>query len=257
MNKDASPQQVPLPKQDEVPSDQRQLDAARRQLQLLTDAITHDLRAPLRIIEGFTARVATSAHERLEAAEREQLQRVRDAAARMNALLEELGELSRATHAPLQATEVDISLFAEWILADLQAAEPDRAADIHVQPGLSVQGDERLLRLLLTQLLRNAWTFCATAPVTRIEVTGTRDGDRLRFAIRDNGIGFDPRYAGKMFEPLQRLHSAEQGAGHGLGLAIARRVAHRHGGDITAISQPGDGAEFIVELPEARDAGGA
>jgi signal transduction histidine kinase len=236
---------------DSLPHARTQLDAARRQLQLLTDAITHDLRAPLRTVEGFAARVAASAHERLDPREREQLQRVRDAAARMGSLLEELSELSRATHAPLQNSDVDVSLFAEWILADLQAADPDRKAQLHVQHGLSVQGDERLLRRLLVQLLHNAWKFSAGAAATRIEVSGSNESGRSRIVIRDFGIGFDPQYAGKLFEPLQRLHSAEQGAGHGLGLAIAQRIASRHGGFITAVSQPGDGAVFTVELPDA------
>jgi len=226
-----------------------QLEAARRQLQLLTDAITHDLRAPLRTIEGFSARVAASAHERLDEREREQLQRVRDAATRMGVLLEELGELSRATHAPLQPAEVDISLFAEWILSDLQAGEPERAAQLSVQPDLSVRGDERLLRLMLAQLLHNAWKFSARATRTCIEVTGMREGDVVRVLVCDHGIGFDPRYAHKLFEPLQRLHTADEGAGHGLGLAIAQRIAMRHGGTITAASRPGDGATFTVELP--------
>jgi len=238
--------------EDEPPhQDSPPLEAARRQLQLLTDAITHDLRAPLRTIEGFTTRVAISAHDRLDEREREQLQRVRDAAARMNSLLEELSELSRATHAPLQAATVDVSLCAEWILADLQAAEPDRVAQLHVQPGLSARGDERLLRIMLNQLLHNAWKFSASAPATRIEVHGSSGEGRSRIVVRDHGIGFDPRYLHKLFEPLQRLHTAEEGAGHGLGLAIAQRIAMRHGGTITASSRPGDGATFTVELPGA------
>lgn len=236
---------------DSLPHARTQLEAARRQLQLLTDAITHDLRAPLRTVEGFAARVAASAHDRLDPREREQLQRVRDAAARMGSLLEELSELSRATHAPLQKTEVDVSLFAEWILADLQAGDPDRKARLQVQHGLSVRGDERLMRRLLVQLLHNAWKFSTGAAETRIEVSGSHDDGRSRIVIRDFGIGFDPRYAGKLFEPLQRLHSAEQGAGHGLGLAIAQCIAARHGGLITAISQTGDGATFTVDLPDA------
>jgi signal transduction histidine kinase len=118
-----------------------------------------------------------------------------------------------------------------------------------VQPGLVAHGDERLLRLLLAQLLHNAWKFSAAASETRIEVTGTRDGRRCRVQVCDHGIGFDPRYHHKIFEPLQRLHTAEEGAGHGLGLAIAQRIAMRHGGTITATSRPGDGATFTVELP--------
>lgn len=249
MTEDDSPQQAPRPEAPPQPA-QHQLDAARRQLQLLTDAISHDLRAPLRTIEAFAARVATSAHDRLDPGEREQLQRVHDAAARMTSLLEAMGELSRATHAPLQIADVDVSLLAEWILADLQAADPDRTAQVQVQPGLRARGDERLLRLLFTQLLHNAWKFSATAAVTRIEVSGGSGEGYHRFTIRDAGIGFDPRYAAKLFEPLQRLHGAEQGAGHGLGLAIAQRIAERHGGRIAAISQIGDGTTFTVEWPD-------
>lgn len=236
---------------DSLQDARRELEIARRQLQLLTDSITHDLRAPLRAIEGFAAHVATSAHERLDARERDQLQRVREAAVRMNSLLEALSEFSRATSAPLQPGDVDISLLAEWIIGDLQAADPARAAQVAVQPGLRARGDERLLRLMLAQLLDNAWKFSASAAATRIEVTGVVEGDRCRFSVRDAGIGFDPRYAGKLFEPLQRLHGPEEGAGHGLGLAIARRIALRHGGDIAAVSQTGDGALFTVELPNA------
>lgn len=227
-----------------------QLEAARRQLQLLTDAITHDLRAPLRTIEGFTGRVAESARDRLDERERDQLQRVRDAASRMSTLLEELSELSRATHAELQPTAVDISLYAEWILSDLQAGEPGRIAQIQVQPSLSARGDERLLRMLLAQLLHNAWKFSAAAPTTWIEVSGRCAEGRTLIVVRDRGIGFDPRYLHKLFEPLQRLHTTEEGAGNGLGLAIAERIVMRHGGTITASSQPGDGATFTVELPE-------
>lgn len=228
---------------------QAQLEAARRQLQLLTDTISHDMRAPLRAIEGFAARIAISAHERLDAREREQLQRVREAAVRMNALLEGLGELSRATHASLEYEDVDFSLLAEWVLSDLQAAEPGRCAELHVQPGLCARGDERLLRQMLSRLLHNAWKFSATRPVTRIEVSGHHAQGRSVLVIRDHGIGFDPRYGDKLFQPLQRLHSVEEGAGHGLGLAIAQCIATRHGGRIAATSQHGDGATFTVDLP--------
>ncbi len=228
---------------------QGQLEAARRQLQLLADAITHDLRAPLRTIASFAAHVADSAHERLHPNEREQLQRIRAAAARMDSLVERLGELSRATHAPLQTAPVDLSLLAEWVLADLQAAEPARQPRLAVQPGLTVPGDERLLRQLLAELLHNAWKFSDPAN-TRIDVGGARESGRLVVQVRDAGIGFDPRYQGKLFQPLQRLHVAEQGAGHGLGLAIAQRIAERHGGRISAASRPGDGAIFTVELPD-------
>lgn len=226
-----------------------QLEAAHQQLQLLTDTIAHDLRAPLRTIASFAARVAESAGPRLDEREREQLQRVREAATRLTTLLDALGELSRASHAELRPTEVDLSLLAEWVLAELQDADTARAVEARVQPGLWVRGDEHLLKVLLTQLLHNAWKFARAGEAVRVEVDGTGDAGRLRLTVRDHGIGFDPRYAHKLFEPLQRLHGPEEGGGHGLGLAIARRIAQRHGGTIAADSRPGYGAAFIVDLP--------
>jgi signal transduction histidine kinase len=234
---------------DELEQARIQSQAAQNQLQLLTDAITHDLRAPLRAIESFTTRVADSAASRLDERERDQLQRVVDAAARMKSLLDGLSELSRATHAELRPADVDLSLLAEWALAELQEAQPERTAQVSVQPGLFTRGDERLLKQMLTQLLHNAWKFSSADSAVRIEISGEIIGGRQTLAIRDHGIGFDNRYAHKLFEPLQRLHNPEQGSGHGLGLAIARRIAERHGGRITADSRPGDGALFIVELP--------
>ncbi|GAB3387563.1 sensor histidine kinase [Lysobacter fragariae] len=226
-----------------------QLDAAQKQLQLLTDAITHDLRAPLRSIEGFAAHLAHSAAPRLDDAERDHLQRIRDAAARMTSLLEGLSELSRATRAELHPAEVDLSLLAEWAAAELREAWPERTWDITVQPGLVTHGDERLLKLMLTQLLDNARRFSITDAPVHVEVTGQRNGVAQWLRVADHGIGFDSHYAHKLFQPLQRLHGPEQGAGNGLGLAIAQRVAQRHGGDISADSRPGDGAVFTVTLP--------
>lgn len=226
-----------------------QLEAAQKQLQLLTDAVTHDLRAPLRSIESFAGLLAEQAGPKLDDNERDHLQRVRDAAARMTALLDALAELSRATRADMAPAMTDVSLLAEWVGAELQDLAPTRRADIRVQPGLVVHGDERLLKLLLVQLLHNAWKFSGDADPIRIEVAGSRQGDREIITVRDHGVGFDMRYAHKLFEPFQRLHGPEQGGGHGLGLAIAQRIAQRHGGRITADSQSGDGSTFTVELP--------
>jgi hypothetical protein len=226
-----------------------QLEATQKQLLLLTDAVTHDLRAPLRSIESFAGLLAAHATAKLDDTERDQLQRVRDAAARMSELLDALGELSRATRADMAPAMTDVSLLAEWVAAELQDLAPTRHAAIQVQPGMLVHGDERLLKLLLAQLLHNAWKFSGDADPVRIEVTGSRRGDREIITVRDHGIGFDMRYAHKLFEPFQRLHGPEQGGGHGLGLAIAQRIAQRHGGRITADSQAGDGSTFTVELP--------
>lgn len=230
---------------------ERQLHAAQRQLQLLTDTVSHDLRAPLRAIDAFALRLGDSAGPRLEERERDQLQRIRHAAARMTSLLDALSEFSRIGSTEIARGPVDLSLLAEWVLAELQEADPDAETRVHVQPGLVAHGDERLLKVMLAKLLHNAWKFSRLSGAVSIEVTGRMRGGNVEMVVRDSGTGFDPEYAHKLFEPLQRLHAAEQGGGHGLGLAIARRIAESHGGTITGDSRPGDGATFTVTLPLA------
>ena len=230
------------------------LEASQRQLQLFADAVAHDLRAPLRSIDNFSGLLATRAGERLDETDRDYLQRIRAAAKGMSGLLVALSELSGATRAEMKPGPVDLGLLAEWVGAELQEGDPARRAEIVVQPGLLGWGDERLLKQLLGHLMDNAWKFSRGCEITRIEVGGQREGATLRLTVRDAGIGFDSRYAHKLFEPFQRLHGPAQGGGHGLGLAIAQRITERHGGHISADSQPDGGATFIVELPAAEPA---
>ena len=225
------------------------LDASHRQQQLFADAVSHDLRTPLRSIESFSGLLADRAAARLDDTDRDYLRRIRAAAERMGGLLAALGELSGATRAELKPSQVDLSLLAEWVGTELHDADPERQAEMVVQPGLVGWGDERLLKQLLAELIGNAWKFSRVRNTTRIEVSGQRDGDTLRLTVCDAGIGFDARYAHKLFEPFQRLHGPDQGGGHGLGLAIAQRIAERHGGRISADSRPDGGATFIVALP--------
>jgi PAS domain S-box-containing protein len=244
-----------------------QLDASHRQLQLFADAVAHDLRAPLRSIESFSALLNERAAERLNETDRDYLARIRAAASRMTGLLAALTELSHVTRTQMRIAPVDLSLLADWVGAELQDADPHHRAQISVQPGLQVEGDERLLKLMLNQLMHNAWKFTCERSAARhaaaqasaqpagepepvrIEVFGERYGDRLVLSIRDQGTGFDMRYAHKLFEPFQRLHGPDQGGGHGLGLAIAWRVVERHRGQMRAHSQPDAGSTFTVELP--------
>jgi signal transduction histidine kinase len=229
------------------------LAALTLQQEQLAQGVAHDLRAPLRAIDGFAAMLAKHAGESLDATGRDYLQRIRDAAHRMGSLVDALQTYSRVGRAPLREAPVDLSLLAEWVAADLQDAEPGRAARIDVAPGLAVHGDEGLLRELLRQLLDNAWKFSAPRERVEVRVEGERDGDRLRLRIRDQGIGFDMQYMDKLFQPFQRLHGTDQGAGAGFGLAIAQCIAHRHGGRIHAESQSGGGSVFHVELPVGSD----
>ena len=153
--------------------------------------------------------------------------------------------------AELAPEPVDLGLLAGLALAELQELEPARMVEPDIAPGLTALGDERQLRMLLTQLLRNAWNFSAERECVRITVAGERVDGVLRVAVRDHGSGFDMRYAEKLFQPFQRLHGPEQGSGNGIGLAIARRIVERHGGRLWAESEPGVGSSFHFELPAA------
>lgn len=230
-------------------------EIANHQLQLFADAVTHDLRAPLRSIESFSSLLAHHAGDALDETSQAHLSRIRNAAGRMSSLLAALSDLSGATRAKLSPGPVDISLLADWAAAELQDADPERSAEILVQPGLVAHGDEHLLKLLLVQLLDNAWKFSGDQATVRIEVTGSIQGQVLKLSVTDHGRGFDTQYAHKLFEPFQRLHGPEEGGGHGLGLAIAQRIADRHGGSIEAESEPGVGATFHLQLPTGRAGG--
>ncbi len=230
-----------------------ELEKLGRQQDLFAYGVSHDLRAPLRAIDSFAALLAGQHAHQLDDSGRDYLARIRGAATRMGGLLDALLELSRASRTELRPGPVDVSLVAEWVGAELQDADPKRAADIVVAPGLVARGDERHIKLLLTQLLKNAWKFSRDRDRVRIDVDGEVVGDHLVVTVRDQGIGFDMRYADRMFEPFQRLHGPEEAGGNGLGLAIAQCIAERHGGRIRAESTPGVGSTFHVELPRAAD----
>ena len=224
-------------------------DASERQLQMFADSVAHDLRAPLRSIESFSGLLAKRAGEQLDETGRDYLERIRNAASRMSSLLAALADLSHATRTELKPGPVDLSLLADWVLAELQEAEPERTVRMQVQPGLVVHGDERLLKLLLGQLLHNAWKFTRGRGEATIEVGGDSDARGSRLYVRDNGSGFDMRYAHKLFQPFQRLHGPDEGGGHGLGLAVAQRIAERHRGYLRAESEPDVGSTFHLDLP--------
>lgn len=229
---------------------QQQLDAADKRMQALLHGISHDLRAPLRAIDGFATRLSRQLEPGGDAAAIETLARITATNTRMCVLVDGLLELARAGRADLRPMRVDVSMLADWCAAELQDADPGREASIEVQQGLEVIGDERLLKTLLEQLLRNAWRFSATRPRVEIEVSGTRAADGLALVVRDHGIGFDMAYADRLLEPFQRLHGSDDDAGDGIGLAIADVIAVRHGGHIRAESVPGEGATFHVWLQD-------
>ena len=215
----------------------------------LAHGISHDLRAPLRGIAGFAARLAESGA--VAGTGMTDLERIRAAALRAEHLVDGLLELLRASRQPLRDGEVDISLLCDWVAGELRDADPAREARIDVPPGLQARGDEHWLKAMLGHLLHNAWKFSATCERVDIRIEGSVADGRLLLAIHDGGCGFDMRYADKLFVPFQRLHGAEQGGGNGLGLAISRQVAERHGGRLWGTSRAGEGSTFFIELPAA------
>ena len=238
----------------QAPDDQdARLRALQRQQEVFAHGISHDLRAPLRSIETFSGMLARHAGERLDPTGQDYLQRIRDAAARMGGLIESLLDYASIDRGQLQPMPVDLALLAHLALAELKealpAGAPPREVRASVSPDLFVQGDERQLRMLVAQLVRNAWSF--SDGELALEIRGERVGDMLEITVRDQGRGFDMQYAPKLFEPFQRLHGAEEGAGNGMGLAIARRIVERHGGRIDAESRPGAGTTIHLALPAA------
>lgn len=223
------------------------LRALLRQREVFAHGVSHDLRAPLRAIQNFSGLLERHGADSLDETGRDYLRRIRDAADRMGVLVESLLDYSRIDNGPLQPQTVDVGMLAELSLAELQDREPGRALRATVAPRLLACGDERQLRMLVVQLLRNAWAFSTDEVV--VDVSGEHDGNLLRVAVSDQGIGFDMRYSQKLFEPFQCLHGEDQGAGNGIGLAIAQRIVERHGGRLWAESSPGVGSTFTFELP--------
>jgi len=250
------PQSPAPPASPELADLERELAAARATIAALRQeqavfahGISHDLRAPLRSIDSFVALLERQ--DGLDATARDYLERVRNASVRAGSLIEALLELSRANRAELAPAAVDLGALAELSLAELHEADGATTSDVDIAPDLVAWGDERLLKQLIGTLLDNAWKFSRPTGRVWIRVSGERVGERLHVHVRDQGVGFDMRYAAKLFLPFQRLHGPHEGSGHGIGLAVARRIVERHDGRLQAESQPGAGSIFHLELPAA------
>jgi PAS domain S-box-containing protein len=229
-----------------------ELGAANRELETFAYSVSHDLRAPLRSIDGFTQALAEDYGASLDERGLDYCHRVRKAAGRMGQLIDDLLVLSRITRAEMRFEDVDLGAMAGDILALLREREPQRKVHVHVQAGLCARGDVGLLRIMMENLLDNAWKYTRKTEEADIEVGARWDGNRQVFFVRDNGAGFDMALAGKLFAPFQRLHSAQDYAGTGIGLATVQRIAARHGGRVSASGQVGKGAVFELYLPSHR-----
>lgn len=225
-----------------------ELEQANRELDAFSYSVSHDLRAPLRAIDGFTQALAESHAAALNDEARGYLDRVRKGVERMSALIEGLLELARLSRAALTKSDVDLSTLAAEVVSDLRLAHPERQVTVDIEPGLTARGDRRLLNVVLVNLLGNAWKFTARTPAARIEVA-RHPHEPHAFVVRDNGAGFDMPRATRLFTPFQRFHLATEFAGTGVGLATVQRVVTRHGGRIWAESAPERGAAFLFTLP--------
>lgn len=210
--------------------------------------VSHDLRAPLRVVEGFARILKEDYGARLDRVGNDHLDRVMSAAARMNSMIDALLSLSQLSTRPLVCQPVNLSLQAGYVVEELQRAAPQRELALDIEPGLVVQGDPTLLRMVLENLLGNAWKYSAKVERTEIRFGSVQQGGRRVFVVSDNGAGFDMRFAERLFGVFQRLHSASDFQGTGVGLALVRRIIRRHGGDIWAESAVGEGARFYFTL---------
>jgi len=227
----------------------RLLEAANAELEAFAYSVSHDLRAPLRAIDGFSQAVLEDYRDKLDAQGEQYLNRLRAAAQRMGQLIDDMLRLSRVTRMEMKLEPVDLALAAQDIVGALRRASPERGVQVRIAPGLAAWGDAALLRIVLDNLLDNAWKFTARTPGAFIELGEEGAGAERRFYVRDNGAGFDMAYAGKLFGAFQRLHSAAEFPGTGIGLATVKRVINRHGGRVWAESAPGHGAIFYFTLP--------
>ena len=227
-----------------------QLEAAYREQEAFSYSVSHDLRGPLRGIDGFSQVLLEDYRDRLDATGRSHLARIRAGVQRMGQLIEDLLKLSRLNRGELDRTQVDLSGLGRKVAGQLAQANPDARVEAVIQPGLVVHADPFLLQEMLENLLGNAWKFTSRRADPRVELGGRVEpgGERV-FFVRDNGAGFDMAHAGKLFSAFQRLHLVTEFDGTGIGLAIVQRIVHRHGGRIWAEAEVGKGATFQFTLP--------
>jgi PAS domain S-box-containing protein len=225
-----------------------QLEATNRELEAFSYSVSHDLRAPLRSIDGFSHAILEDYGEKLPDEGRNYLERVRAAAQRMAVLIDDLLNLSRVTRTPLQPKFINLSRMAQEIVESLRESHPDRQVTFSAAQDLMVEGDPHLLHIVLENLLSNAWKFTAKREQAVIEFGQKAHVKERTFYVRDNGVGFDMAYADKLFGVFQRLHSISEFPGTGVGLATVQRIINIHGGRIWAESAEGQGATFYFTL---------
>jgi light-regulated signal transduction histidine kinase (bacteriophytochrome) len=230
-----------------------ELKAVNQELESFSYSVSHDLRAPLHSIDGFSRALLQDYPDKLDEQGKHYLQRLGSNVQKMGELIDDLLILSRITRSDMKLEIVNLSTLAQSIATEVQKTHPERQVEFVITPGLSAKGDEHLLRLLLENLIDNAWKYTGKHQLARIEFGSTQADGKQVFLVRDDGAGFDMTYADKLFAPFQRLHSNSEFPGIGIGLATAQRIINRHGGRIWAEGEIEKGATFYFTLFETKN----
>jgi PAS domain S-box-containing protein len=225
-----------------------QLAAANKELEAFTYSASHDLKAPLRAMDGFAAILQEDYSDKLDEKGQEYLRQIRNASRTMSQIINDMQKLTRIALFDMFTEKVNLSDTAQTIIKELQVIQPERRVEFLITPGIIVEGDRQLLQIGLKNLLENAWKFTGKNPSARIEFGVTPIQEQKVYFVKDNGAGFDMKYADKLFHPFQRLHSSHEFEGNGIGLAITERIVLRHGGRIWAEGQVGKGSTFYFTL---------
>jgi PAS domain S-box-containing protein len=229
-----------------------ELEASTRELDAFAYSVSHDLRAPLRALNGFSQALLEDYGGELDPTGQDYMRRIRGATDRMGTLIDDLLELSRATRAELYRQPVDLGSLADKAVGELHQIDPGRRIEVIIQDGMTCMGDPDLLMLVMQNLLSNAFKFTSKRACPRIEVGAADSGEAPAFYVKDNGAGFDMAYADKLFDPFQRLHTTADFSGSGVGLAIVARIIARHGGRIWAEGERDRGATFYFTVAPQR-----
>lgn len=226
-----------------------ELQTANNELEAFSYSVSHDLRAPLRSLDGFSQALIEDCSAKLSPEDQDHLQRIRGASQRMGHLIDDLLNFSRLTRVEINRQVVDLSGMAREVVNELRAAEPERNATVVIQEGLVAEADPRLVRIALNNLFANAWKFTSKRPDARVEFGCDGENGDKAFFVRDNGVGFDMAHAGKLFGAFQRLHAMQEFPGTGIGLAMVQRIFRRHGGKAWAKGVVEEGATFYFSIP--------
>jgi len=229
-------------------AESRSLAVSNKELESFSYSVSHDLRSPLRSISGFAQILKEDYRDQIDDAGKNYLARIQTAANRMGEIIDDLLQLSQVNRKPLVTSSVDLTRIAGEILAELKEQDPGRIVQIYIEPGMTTHADPNLARIVLVNLLGNAWKYSRNTHAARITMEKIGDGGHIAFRVSDNGAGFDMKFSDHLFQPFQRLHTDEQFEGTGIGLAIVERILHRHGGYIRAEAEPGKGAVFTFRF---------